>query len=75
MSKTTTTVYKCDGCGKDKSASELRRFTLTEKRLGGEVVAQASTELCATCEGKLHKTMIPLWPEKEREFMAGIVRG
>ena len=75
MSVKTTTTYKCDGCGKTKQAKDLRRFILTELLLPTrQRVAEAKTELCTDCEHKLHETMVPLWPEKEREYLAGIVR-
>jgi hypothetical protein len=78
MAVKTTTTYGCDGCGKTtKAASDLRRFVLVERTIGSNAVtvAEAKTDLCTDCERKLHEKALPLWPEKEAEHMAGIVRG
>jgi len=78
MAVKTTTTYACDGCGKKtQRASNLRRFTLTERKIDAsrEIVAEAKTDLCTNCEAQLHKDALILWPDKERERMEGIVRG
>lgn len=78
MAVKTTTTYACDGCGKKQtSAAALRRFILTERKIDAsrEHVAEAKTDLCTDCERTLHEKALPLWPEKEAEKLAGIVRG
>lgn len=79
MAVKTTTTYSCDGCGKAKKASELRRFKLIENTLPGSgssntPVAEAKTDLCTDCERTLHEQALPLFPQAEAEKLAGIVR-
>lgn len=75
MASKTTIVYTCDGCGKEAKASELRRFTLIETKMGSkQTVVEARTDLCTSCEGRLHKLMTGVFPDDAIESMLGLVR-
>lgn len=76
MTTRSTHVYICDGCGTEvEQRKDLHKFTISERKMNRELIAEAETDLCTDCERTLHDAIFPLLPESERDYLAGIVRG